>query len=106
MTDETHLRDPGRVRGWKRALLGKGQDVARLLEEMLAGKEVDLGGVPLLAASDEEQRLRQFLDLIDRGIKRTGTDKYGRCAVCGDALAAAVLDEQPWSERCAAHPVV
>ena len=106
MVDDGYLRDLVRVRAWKRALLAKGADVARLLEEILSGKEVDLdAGIPQLGADDKELRLRRFLELIDRGIKRAGTDRFGRCAVCGEALPPAVLDEQPWTERCAAHPV-
>jgi hypothetical protein len=105
MVDDGYLRDLVRVRAWKRALLAKGADVARMLEEVLSGKEVSLdAGIPLLGEGDKELRLRRFLELIDRGIKRTGTDRFGRCAVCGDALPEAVLDERPWTERCALHP--
>src|SRR5258708_36698092 len=94
--------DPARVRLWKRALLAKGADVAGLLEQVLSGKDVELdAGIPELGASDKELRLRRFLELIDRGIKRAGTDGFGRCTVCGDALPRTDLDEQPWTERCA-----
>ena len=104
--DDLHLRDPGKVRGWKRLLLAKGSEIAARLEQLLSGKEVDLsGGIPppLLPADDPELRLRRFLEQIDRGIKRAATDRFGRCAVCGDALAAVLLDEAPWTERCGAH---
>jgi hypothetical protein len=104
MLSDGHLRDTSRVRVWKRALLAKGSDVAALLEQVLSGKEVELAGIPELGANDKELRLRRFLELIDRGIKRAETNRFGRCAVCGDALLAAVLDEQPWTDRCAAHP--
>ncbi len=104
MTDDAHLRDPGRVRAWKRALLAKGADVAKLLEDLLAGKDVTLDeGIPQLGADDDELRLRRFLELIDRGIKRAETGRFGRCAVCGVALPAAVLDQRPWTERCPQH---
>jgi hypothetical protein len=107
MPDTTHLRDPTRVRAWKRALLAKGAEVARMLEDILAGKEVDLGaGIPDLGASDKELRLRRFLDLIDRGIKRADAGGFGRCAVCGETVEASVLDEAPWTDRCAKHPHV
>ena len=105
MVEDGYLRDSVRLRAWKRALLAKGADVASLLEQLLSGKDVDLGaGIPQLGADDKELRLRRFLELIDRGIKRTGTDRFGRCAVCGDPLAQLVLDEQPWTERCVLHP--
>jgi len=105
MLSDGHLRDTTRLRAWKRALLAKGSDVAALLEQVLSGKEVELdAGIPEGGASDKELRLRRFLELIDRGIKRAETDRFGRCAVCGEALLPAVLDEQPWTDRCAAHP--
>ena len=105
MVEDGHVKDSVRLRAWKRALLAKGSDVADLLEQVLAGKDVDLGaGIPQLGADDKELRLRRFLELIDRGVKRAGTDRFGRCAVCGEALAQAALDEQPWTERCALHP--
>jgi hypothetical protein len=105
MLDDDHVRDPNRVRAWKRALLAKGSDVAALLGQILSGKEVELdAGIPQLGAGDKELRLRRFLELIDRGIKRAEGDRFGRCAVCGVALPQAVLDEQPWTDRCAAHP--
>ena|SRR5258708_31700477 len=96
--------DPERVRAWKRALLAKGTEVAVLLEQILSGKEVELdAGIPELGASDKELRLRNFLELIDRAIKRAETSRFGRCTVCDAALSQAVLDEQPWTERCARH---
>ena len=107
MPDDTHLRDTNRVRAWKRALLAKGADVAGLLQQVLDGKDVDLGaGIPELGATDKELRLRRFLELIDRNIKRTENGRFGRCAVCGDPIPAAVLDEAPCTERCEKHPVV
>jgi RNA polymerase-binding transcription factor DksA len=106
MVDDTYLRDSNRLRGWKRQLLAKGAEVAQMLEDLLAGKDVDLGqGIPELGADDKELRLRRFLELIDRGIKRAGSDRFGRCAVCGVAVPEAVLDERPWTERCADHAV-
>lgn len=104
MLDEAHLRDPMRLQTWKRALLDKGTGVAQMLEQVLSGKDVDLGaGIPALGASDKECRLRSFLELIDRGIKRALAGRFGRCGVCEEALQAAVLDERPWTERCPAH---
>ena len=105
MVEDGYLRDLVRLRSWKRALLAKGAGIAALLEQLLSGKEVDLGaGIPELGATGKEQRLRRFLELIDRGVKRASTDRFGRCAVCGDALLQAVLDAQPWTERCLLHP--
>ena len=101
-----HLGDPARLAQWRRRLLAKGGEVAKALEELLAGKEVDLGAAlaPGKPADDPELRLRGFLERIDRGIKRSRTDRFGRCGVCGAALPAHALDEVPWTERCAQHP--
>lgn len=104
--DDSHLRDPHKLHGWKRLLLGKGRGVAVKLEALLAGKEVDIAEVtpkPLLPDEDKELRLRRFLEVIDRGIKRAQAGSFGRCGVCAEALSEPVLDEQPWTERCARH---
>lgn len=98
------MPDDVKVREWKRKLLAKGGEIARQLEDLLAGKDVDLSaGIPEFGTTDKELRLRRFLDSIDRGIKRADTGRFGRCAVCGVDIPAAVLDERPWTERCAEH---
>ena len=90
---------------WKSALLHKGQDVADLLEALLSGKDVDLSSlpVPFSPAQDPELRLRDFLDQIDRAIKKFDTDAFGRCQFCGVDLDRAALAEQPWLANCSKH---
>ena len=88
---------------WKAALLRKGKDVADQLEALMSGKEVDLASLPVGGGADPEQRLRDFLTMIDRAIKAFGTDAYGRCSRCGKNLAAAMLGEQPWLADCGSH---
>jgi hypothetical protein len=90
---------------WKSALLHKGQDVADMLEALLAGKEVDLGSLPAPSGpgQDKEIRLRSFLDQIDRAIKAFDTDAFGRCRLCGIDLDRGALQQQPWLESCPAH---
>lgn len=89
---------------WKSALLHKGQDVADQLEALLAGKEVNLSDLPAPTPGESpEQRLRRFLDLIDRAIKAFDTDAFGRCEVCGVDLSRTALAEQPWLASCPAH---
>jgi RNA polymerase-binding transcription factor DksA len=90
---------------WKSALLHKGQDAAELLEAVLSGKDVDLGSlpVPFGPGEDAEQRLRNFLEQIDRAIKAFDTDAYGRCQLCGVDLDRRVLQEQPWLATCPKH---
>ena len=93
---------------WKRTLLAKGSEIALRLEALLSKKEVKLTDLPPPKKPDEdpELRLRRFLDQLDRGIKAFGTERFGRCAVCGEALAAAALSETPWLETCPRHPPV
>jgi RNA polymerase-binding transcription factor DksA len=90
---------------WKSALLHKCQDVADLLEAALEGKEVDLVSLPVPSGPDQDPvlRIRQFLDQIDRAIKRFDTDDFGRCEVCGVDLDRAALQRQPWLATCSAH---
>lgn len=102
---DAHLRDEARLQRRKRRLLAKGSDVAKQLETLMNGLEVDLLNLPPPRLPDEDPllRLRRFLDIIDRGIKACGTPAFGRCRTCGVPLDAAVLDEAPWTERCPAH---
>ena len=89
---------------WKSALLHKGQDVADQLEALLAGKEVNLTDLPAPTAGESpEERLRRFLDAIDRAIKAFETDAFGRCEICGVDLSRVALAEQPWLAACPAH---
>jgi RNA polymerase-binding transcription factor DksA len=90
---------------WKSALLHKGQDVADLLEAVLAGKEVHLDAMPAPVNPEvsKELRLRRFLDQIDRAIQAFDTDAFGRCEVCGTDLPRSALAQQPWLSSCPAH---
>ena len=93
---------------WKRALLAKGSEIALRLDALLSKKEVKLTDLapPKRPDEDPELRLRRFLEQLDRMIKSFGTERYGRCAVCGAALAVAALGETPWLETCPRHPPV
>jgi RNA polymerase-binding transcription factor DksA len=90
---------------WRKTLLRKGQDISDLLAALLAGKDVDLGSLPLPGSGDDdkETRLRRFLEQIDRAVKCFGTGWYGRCQVCDIELQPAALSEQPWISRCQTH---
>ena len=92
-----------RIRGWKKDLLRKGWEVARALEAVTHGQQVDLRqGLPDLGA-DLEAGLKRFLGTIERAIQRVSFDRFGRCAVCARPIAVPVLDERPWTERCLQH---
>jgi len=90
---------------WKSALLHKGQDVADMLEALLAGKEVDLASLhlPPGQGQDAEVRLRHFLGQIERAIELFDTDAYGRCEICGVDLDRSALQQQPWLATCPRH---
>ena len=90
---------------WRKHLLSKGRDTADLLAALLAGKDVDLGTLPVArdAQDGKEERLRRFLEQIDRAVKTFGTGWYGHCKVCDVELSAAALSEQPWADRCSSH---
>jgi hypothetical protein len=91
----------------RRDLLRRGETLATLLAEVLAGKRP-----PALAAllaqrpgKRPEEALRLALDQVEarRVLLDAGDDRYGRCDTCGIDLGAAALGEMPWADRCAVH---
>lgn len=92
----------------KKLLLRKGGEVAALLSALLDHKEVNLASLPppKHPNEDPELRLRRFLDQIDRAIKAFGTERFGKCALCGAPLDPQTLAERPWTELCGKHPAV
>jgi RNA polymerase-binding transcription factor DksA len=91
----------------RRHLMHRGQALAGLLAEVLAGKRP-----PQLAellaqkpGKRPEEVLRLALDQIEdrRRLIDAGDDRYGRCDVCAAELTPATLTEMPWADRCAAH---
>ena len=89
-------------------LLARGQTLATLLAEVLAGKDK----TPALAALGllrpgirPEEALRKALDQVEarRVLLDRDDDRFGRCDVCAADLGAAALGEMPWADRCAAH---
>lgn len=43
------------------------------------------------------------LDAVGRVLTRLDEGSYGRCEVCGEAITAADIDENPLVERCEIH---
>jgi hypothetical protein len=89
-------------------LLQRGQILATLLEEVLAGKDK----APALAALGvlrpglrPEEALRMALDQVEarRILLDADDDRFGRCAICAVDLGVTALDEMAWADRCAAH---
>ena len=98
---------PDALATMRRALLRRGQDLAELLAQVLAGKQP-----PSLAALLAEQPgkrpeevLRDALAQVDarRALLDADDDRFGRCDVCGADLGEAAVREVPWADRCAAH---
>jgi hypothetical protein len=86
----------------KRQLLLKGRDLAGQLADLLAGKKPK--GADLLKAKPGEtpiEKVRRYLNLVDRKIKAIAAGTYGHCEGCDVALPYAHLAELPWMDRCA-----
>ena len=99
--------DPATLARLRRDLMRRGQTLATLLTEVLAGKRP-----PELAAllaqqpgQRPEEVLRRALDQLEarRRLIDAGDDRYGRCDVCAAELGPIALAEMPWADRCAAH---
>ena len=92
----------------RKHLMQRGQKLATLLSEVLAGKDKESELDRLLGAKPgmrPEERLRAALDQIEarRTLIDADDDRYGRCDVCGDDLGLAALEEMPWADRCQKH---
>ncbi len=97
---------PDTVATMRHALLRRGQDLAELLAEVMAGKQP-----PRLAALVAEQPgkrpdevLRDALAQVEgrRQLLDADDDRFGRCDVCGADLGEAAVRELAWADRCAA----
>jgi RNA polymerase-binding transcription factor DksA len=89
----------GRLR---RKLLAKGRDLAQELSELMAGLKPK--ATDLLEAKPGEtriERVRRYLDLVDRKIKAVAAGRYGLCDSCATPIPLVQLNELPWLERCA-----
>jgi RNA polymerase-binding transcription factor DksA len=98
---------PESVATMRRALLRRGQNLAELLAQVMAGKQP-----PQLAAllaekpgKRPDEVLREALAQVEgrRAQLDAGDDRFGRCEVCGADLGEAAMLEVPWADRCAAH---
>jgi RNA polymerase-binding transcription factor DksA len=99
--------EPATLAKLRRDLLRRGETLATLLAEVLAGKRSPQVA-ELLAQKPgmrPEEVLRLALDQVEgrRRLLDAGDDHYGRCDTCGADLGPAALAEMPWADRCAAH---
>jgi RNA polymerase-binding transcription factor DksA len=94
----------------RRALLSRGQTLATMLADVLAGTHPP--AVEALLAEKPgarpEEVLRQALDQVEarRKLIDADDDRYGRCDICGEDLGEAAMLEVPWADRCPAHAKV
>jgi RNA polymerase-binding transcription factor DksA len=85
----------------KQTLLKKGQELAEMLADVLAGNLP-----PALAAmagkpgEKPEEKLRRYLDKIQGCLKALREGGYGRCEICGEEIRFEELDEMPWADTC------
>jgi RNA polymerase-binding transcription factor DksA len=99
--------DPAVLVGLRRDLMRRGQTLATLLSQVLAGKQPPELAAMLAARPGKrpEEVLRLALDQIEarRKLIDADDDRYGRCDICGVDLGAAELAEMPWADRCRPH---
>ena len=97
---------PDEMQRLRKGLMKRGQDLATLLADVLAGKEpAAVGLLPGKPGMRPEEKLRMALDQVEgqRKLIDADDDQYGRCGVCGVDLGLPALGEMPWADRCAAH---
>jgi len=87
------------------AIGAKGWDIAERLAKLKANKHFDLSdidGPNLDLSAPKEERLRAFLDMIERSRTRLLADdgSYGYCLSCTHAFTEIELNEMPWIEYC------
>jgi DnaK suppressor protein len=70
------------------------------------GKRVGEGtsqAVDRLSAVPAHAKLLELLGEVDRALDKIADGSYGRCDVCGAAIAAGRLEARPWATRCIDH---
>ncbi len=91
----------------RRALLKRGQVLATILADVLAGKEHPSLAAMLAARPGKrpEEVVRLALDQVEgrRQLLDDDDDRFGRCDVCNADLGLASLEEMPWADRCQQH---
>ena len=91
------MTDPTKQAARKKAVLAKGLAIAQALEKVMNGP-----GMPEPPSRDKVQKLRAWLDEVDRVVKSFDAGTYGTCRECRNPIPEIELDELPWRSRCAA----
>lgn len=86
----------------RKQLLRKGADINAQLVELLSGRDVDTTKLPSITKPGERpaERLRRFLDLIDRRLHQIKNGSYGRCDKCDQPIPFESLEQMPWADVC------
>jgi len=93
----------------RRAIMKRGQTLATILAEILAGKDkapaLTAMGVVGKPGMRPEEKVRMALDQIEarRKLIDADDDRYGRCDICNEDLGLLALGELPWADRCQKH---
>ena len=99
----SHL-DEKQLQQLRKQLLKKGAEINEKLVGLLAGQDVHIPHLlePVKPGERPEERLRRFLNLIDRKLHEIQGGTYGQCSECGAALPFVELEQMPWAEMCRA----
>ena len=99
MTPETHDRLAKRIarKAWE--LNQKLTEAMSKQNATLATMDLPGEGKP---GETKLERLRRYFNLVVSAQKRSRTEDYGLCLVCGEPIAAPLLEEMPWRPRCPA----
>lgn len=100
---ESHLDDRQRQQ-LRKQLLKKGAELNEKLVGLLAGQAVAVSHLlePTKPGERPEERLRRFLDLVDRKLHALQDGSYGHCSACAVALPFVELEQMPWADLCRA----
>lgn len=88
----------------RKQLLKKGAEINEKLTGLLAGEAVSVSHLlePTKPGERPEERLRRFLELIDRKLHAIQEGSYGNCSACSAALPFVELEQMPWADLCRA----
>ena len=97
MDDARHKRRIQRIQD-------KGWEVAQRISALKAGENVRLSDMRGLregpVGETVEEKLRSWLEAINRARDRVHGGSFGACVECDTVIRDEVLDELPWTEVC------
>ncbi len=85
----------------RRQLLKKGSEVNEKLVQLLNNQNPTIMDIIEGRPGETKiERLRRWLNLIDKKIKAIPKGEYGKCEQCGAELTFTGLQQVPWAEVC------